>query len=301
VTPSQLLKVVLWMTGALLSFSIMAVSVRELGGVLSVMEILAVRSGLGLVIVLIVLAARPHLRQDIHIQRFGLHAARNGSHFVAQFLWAHGLLLLPLATVFALEFTMPAWATLLAVLFLGERATVPRIGAVLLGFVGVIVILRPGLGMFNPAALLVLLAAFGFSINIITTKMLTSNQSTFTIVFWMNVMQLPLALLLGGDPLFMTKLGWHHLLPALGIGIAGSAAHFFLSNAFRAGDAIVVVPMDFLRIPLIAMVAWWLYGETIDIFVFVGAAIIISGVLWNLRAESQRGKPAVPPVGGPDI
>jgi drug/metabolite transporter (DMT)-like permease len=113
-------------------------------------------------------------------------------------------------------------------------------------------------------------------------------------------MQFPLALT-GSDPLFVTKLGLHDLAPVLGIGIAGTAAHFCLSNAFRSGDAIVVVPMDFLRIPLIAVVAWWLYGEAIDALVFVGAAIIIAGVLWNLRAETQRGKPAVPPAGGPDI
>lgn len=297
---SQLLRVVLWMTGALLSFSVMAVSVRALGGILSVMEILAVRAGLGLVILLIVLAARPQMRHEIHIQRFGLHVVRNGTHFVAQFMWATSLLLLPLATVFALEFTMPAWATLLAVLFLGEKLTVSRVGAVLLGFIGVLVILRPGLGSFNPAALLVLLAALGYAFNVITTKMLTSNQSTFTIVFWMNIMQFPLAMA-GSDPLFVTKLGLHELAPVLGIGIAGTAAHFCLSNAFRSGDAIVVVPMDFLRIPLIAVVAWWLYGEAVDALVFVGAAIIIAGVLWNLRAETQRGKPAVPPAGGPDI
>lgn len=297
---SQLLRVVLWMTGALLSFSVMAVSVRALGGVLSVMEILAVRAGLGLVILLIVLAARPQMRHEIHIQRIGLHVARNGTHFVAQFLWATSLLLLPLTTVFALEFTMPAWATLLAVLFLGEKLTVSRVGAVLLGFVGVLVILRPGFGMFNPAAFLVLLAALGYALNMITTKMLTSNQSTFTIVFWMNIMQFPLAMA-GSDPLFVTKLGLHDLAPVLGIGIAGTAAHFCLSNAFRSGDAIVVVPMDFLRIPLIAAVAWWLYGEAVDALVFVGAGIIIAGVLWNLRAETQRGKPAIPPAGGPDI
>jgi drug/metabolite transporter (DMT)-like permease len=288
------------MTGALLSFSVMAVSVRALGGVLSVMEILSVRAGLGLVILLIVVAARPQMRHEVHIQRIGLHAVRNGTHFAAQFLWAHSLLLLPLATVFALEFTMPAWTTLLAVLFLGEKLTPSRIGAVVLGFIGVVVILRPGLGMFNPAALLVLLAALGYALNITTTKMLTSNQSTFTIVFWMNIMQFPVAML-GSDPLFFMRLGLHDVLPVLGIGIAGTAAHFFLSNAFRSGDAIVVVPMDFLRIPLIAVVGWWLYGEPLDAFVFIGAGIIVAGVLWNLRAETQRGNPAIPPAGGPDI
>ena len=78
-------------------------------------------------------------------------------------------------------------------------------------------------------------------------------------------------------------------LPAIaGLGTAGLFAHFCLSNAFRAGDASMVVPLDFLRIPLIAVVGWWLYGEPLDVFVFAGAGLIITGIVWNLRSESQR-------------
>ena len=102
--------------------------------------------------------------------------------------------LLPFATVFALEFTMPAWVALLAALILGERMTPSRIGSIVLGFLGVLVIVRPGLASFQPVALLVLFAAFGFAISLIATKKLTNRVSTFTIIFWMNVIQLPLAL-----------------------------------------------------------------------------------------------------------
>jgi len=131
-----------------------------------------------------------------------------------------------------------------------------------------------------------LAAAFGYSVQNIATKKLTTTQSTFAIVFWMNVIQLPLGLM-GADPLFATKLGLHEL-PALAcLGIAGLSAHYCLSNAFRAGDASLVVPLDFLRIPLIAVVGWWLYGEPLDVFVFAGAGIIVLGLLWNLRSESQ--------------
>jgi drug/metabolite transporter (DMT)-like permease len=220
------------------------------------------------------------------MRRLPLHVLRNGVHFGAQYLWALGLVLLPLATVFALEFTMPAWTILLAPFFLGERMTRSRVGAVILGLIGVLVILRPGVESFKPAALIVLTAALGYGAQNIATKKLTSTESTFAIVFWMNVIQLALALVFAG-PFFAGKLTLD-LVPAVaGIGAAGLFAHFCLSNAFRAGDASVVVPLDFLRIPLIAVIGWWLYAEPLDVFVFAGAGLIISGILWNLRSEMR--------------
>ena len=119
---------------------------------------------------------------------------RNTVHFAAQYLWALALTLLPLAMVFALEFTMPAWTALLAVWLLGERMTPSRIGVVVFGLIGVLVILRPGIATFNPAALLVLLAAFGYAITMVTTKELTMTETTFGIVFWMTLIQFPISL-----------------------------------------------------------------------------------------------------------
>ncbi len=280
------------MTGALISFSAMAVSIRELADTLSVMEILAVRSGFGLVVMAGLTAARADLRSTIFTRQLGLHFFRNIVHLGSQYVWATSLLLLPLATVFALEFTAPAWALLLAVPVLGEHMTASRIGAVVLGLIGVLVILRPGLATFQPAALLVLLAALGFANTLIITKKLTRTDTTFAIIFWMNLIQLPLALI-ASNPLFVTKLGLAQLPAVLGVGISGLASHYCLANAFRWGDASVVVPLDFLRIPLIAVVGWCLYGEQLDVFVFIGAALIIAGILWNLRSEAAR---AVRPI-----
>jgi drug/metabolite transporter (DMT)-like permease len=283
----QLARVVLWMTGTLLSFCVMAVSIRSLSGVLSIVEMLTARSGVGLAIILIILALRPELRMAINRRRLGLHLLRNSIHFGSQYLWALSLLLLPLATVFALEFTMPAWTILLAPIFLQERMTPSRIGEVVLGLAGVLVILRPGIESFQPAALLVLIAALGYATQNIATKKLTRTESTFAIVFWMNVIQFGLGLS-GAGPWFVSKIGIEHLPAIAGLGTAGLFAHFCLSNAFRVGDASVVVPLDFMRIPLIAVVGWWLYGEALDIFVFAGAGLIIAGIVWNLRSESRR-------------
>jgi drug/metabolite transporter (DMT)-like permease len=288
VIDSKIARVVLWMIGALLSFSVMAVSIRELSRAgLSIFEILAIRSGVALLVLFVLLAVRPDLRLHARPRRMGLNLFRNTVHYASQFSWALSLTMLPLATVFALEFTMPAWTALLAIWFLHERMTPSRLGVVVFGLIGVLVILRPGIASFNPAAILVLLAALGYAITMVTTKKLTMTETTFGIVFWMAVIQFPLSLV-GSDPTVFLHFETRHILPALGVGTAGLTSHYCLSNAFRSGDATLVVPLDFMRIPLIAVVGWAFYGERLDIFVLLGAIIIVSGVLWNLRSEVAR-------------
>ena len=279
------------MVGTLLSFSAMAVSIRELAHAgFNIFEILAIRSGGSLVVLFALLIVRPDLRVHTRPRRVGLNTLRNTVHYASQYAWALSLTMLPLALVFALEFTMPAWTALLAVWLLHERMTPSRIGVVVFGLVGVLVILRPGLASFNPAAFLVLGAAVGYAITMIATKKLTMTETTFGIIFWMAVLQFPLSLI-GSDVSVFFHLHISNLLPLLGVAVAGLTSHYCLTNAFRAGDATLVVPLDFMRIPLIAVVGWALYGESLDIFVLLGALIIVAGVLWNLRAEAakQRG------------
>jgi drug/metabolite transporter (DMT)-like permease len=277
----------IWMVGTLLSFTMVAVSVRALAGALSAFEMMAVRSAFGLAVMLAILAARPALRGELSVRPLGLHALRNTLHFASQLGWIVSVTLLPLATVFALEFTMPAWVGLFAVLALGERMTASRVGALAVCFVGVLVIVRPGLGSFQPAALIALATALAFALVAICTKKLVSTESTFAILFWMNLIQLPLNVA-GSDPLFLLKLDWWMALPLLGVGIGGLSTHFCLTNAFRHGDASVVIPLDFLRVPFIAVVGALFYAEPLDALVFAGAGLILAGIVWNLRAEARR-------------
>jgi drug/metabolite transporter (DMT)-like permease len=275
------------MTGALISFCATALSVRALASSLNIFEILTVRTTIGLAIMLGLAAMRPERIRNLGTHRMGLHVLRNSFHFVGQYVWTLSVTLLPLATVFALEFTMPVWVALLAVPILGERMTFSRAASIVLGFLGVLIILRPGLAAFQPAALLVLLGALVFSISLIATKkMLTVGVSAYAIIFWMMVMQLPMGLL-GIDLLFFMKLDAGTILPILVMGIAGVTAQFCVANAFHAGDATLVISLDFLRIPAIALVGWLFYAEALDTFVFLGAAVIVIGVLWNLRAEAR--------------
>ncbi|HTS39851.1 MAG TPA: DMT family transporter [Xanthobacteraceae bacterium] len=285
--PTHLGRVVFWMTGALLSFSASAVAVRELAPRFNIFEILACRTGFGFVVMAAITLSRPSLRAQLNSQHLVLHGLRNTIHFVGQYTWAWAITLLPLATVFALEFTMPMWVALLAIPLLGERMTPTRAGSIVLGFIGVLVIVRPGLASFKPAAMLVLVAALAFALSLIATKSLTNKVSTFVIIFWMNAMQLPIALA-GSDPLFVLRFDTHTAMAAATFGIVGLTSHYCLTNAFRWGDATIVVPIDFMRIPLIAFVGWMVYGEPLDVLVFAGAGLIICGVLWNLHAESRR-------------
>ena len=279
------------MSGALLGFSATAVAIRALASTLGVFEMLALRNVIGLAILGAAVVARPSLRAGFGARRLPLQVGRNLVHFGATYAWALGVTLLPLATVFALEFTAPAWVGLLAALILKERLTGSRIASIALGFIGILVILRPGAEAVQPAALIVLGAALGFAISTVLTKSLTGTETTFGILVWMNLIQLPLNLA-GSEPLFPSKLGLADLPAAVGVGVGGLLSHFCLTNAYRHGDAIAVIPLDFLRLPLIALVGAVLYAEPLDPFVFAGAAIIIAGVLQNLWAETRRDLPA---------
>jgi drug/metabolite transporter (DMT)-like permease len=283
--PQNIVRVVLWMTGTLLSFSVLAVSIRVLAGALSVFEILTVRCTGAILILVTLLIIRPSLRPDVRTKRIPMHFFRSAIHFAGQFCWATSLTLLPFATVFALEFTLPVWVLILAVVILGEKLTTGRIIVIVLGFIGCLVILRPGLIAFQPASLLVLTASFFYAVFNVATKQMTTTETTFGIVFWMNLLQFPLALS-GSDPLFFLRFELWQALPLAGVGVSGLLAHYCMAKAFRYGDASLVVPLDFLRVPLIATVGWMFFGESLDLLVFVGALIILAGILWNLREEA---------------
>src|SRR5262249_6951888 len=135
-------------------------------------------------------------------------------------------------------------------------------------------------------ALLALGAAIIQAFTAVVTKKLTQTETTFAILFWMNLMQLPMNLA-GSDPFFVTKLNASMALPLGGIAVAGLSVHLCLAQAFRYGDAMVVVPLDFLRVPLIALIGWSLYGEALNTLVLLGAGLIMAGVICSMRSEAR--------------
>ncbi len=267
------------MLATIVSFLLMGISGRELSAEIGPAQVVAFRNIICLVILAalltvygwrLALTAKP-----------GRHIVRNTIHFGAQFGWFYAIAHIPIAEVFAIEFTTPIWTALLAVLFLGEKMNPARIGAIVLGFTGVLVILRPGAAVIDAASLAALAAAFGYALTYAFTKDLVATDRPLTILLWMNAVQLPLALAVtGADWVTPSAALWPWVLV---VGLVGLTSHYCLSRALTYGEAMVVIPIDFLRLPLAAAVAWMLYGETVTVTVYVGAAIIFCGVWLNLR------------------
>lgn len=289
-------KGLLWMGLSMISFIGMSVGSREMAATMSIRQVLFFRALVGFVVILLV--ARSLFPEIRRMQKVPLHVARNVVHFTAQYFWTIGIVLLPLASVFALEFTMPIWVTLFAWLILRERISRPRLLATAGGFVGVLVIVRPGIGMVDPAAGLVLLAAAGYGLSLIMVKNLTRHCSPGAIVVWMIMIQLPLgflASLTDWRPVQFTAVPWMLLA-----GIGALSAHFCQAQALKRLEASVVIPIDFLRVPMAAVVGYYAYGEAIDLWVFLGGAIILlsnfQAVMAEGRARPEQALPTDPPA-----
>ncbi len=280
---APVLRAVAWMGGTLVSFVLMAVAGRELSATFDTFEILAYRSMVGLVVVTALLA--PSGFAAVRTSQFGLHLVRNSVHFVGQFGWFYGIALIPLAEVVAIEFTVPIWAALLAVIMLGERMTAAKVAALILGTAGMLLILRPGMRVVDPAALVVLVGALGFSMSHVLTKRLTRRDAPLAILFYMTVLQLPMGLLPALDDLTLPSLVHGPWLVM--VGITALSAHYCMARAFALADATVVVPMDFLRLPLIAVVGYLFYREGLDPLLFAGALLMLGGNYVNVRAASK--------------
>lgn len=281
---SVALRGALWMGGAVLSFSVMAIAVRELTRTLGTFEILFLRSLVSLILLAPVLAVTGW--QTLRTRRFGLHLARNLFHFGGQYAWVYAIAWLPLATVFAIEFTMPVWAALLAIPFLGERLNRGRVIMLVLGVVGIFIILKPGLAEVRPAALVMLAGSFAYAATMIGTKRLAHTDSTLAVLFYMSAIQVPLGLI-PALPGWVTP-GLAELPWIVAVGATGLSAHFCLTRSLRIADATLVVPIDFLRLPLIAAVGAAFYGEPLEPSTLLGAAVIFAGTYTSIRAEARR-------------
>ena len=284
---SQPLKAASWMIGAMVSFSLMAISGRELAPNLNTFEIMFFRSLIGLVIVLIFGFFAGTLRQ-IKTDRIGLHVLRNTAHFTGQNLWFLAVAFIPFSQLFALEFSTPIWVALLAPLFLGEALTRRRLLSVVIGFTGVLIVARPELNNINPAILAAIACAVCFACSLMTTKKLTIDQSITCILFWLTLMQLGMGVVAvtvtGGVSM---PLGIDYVW-VLTVGIGGLTAHFCITKALALAPAIVVIPLDFLRLPLISLIGFLAYNEAFEWAVVLGAILIFTAVLVNLQSEHQR-------------
>ena len=273
----------LWMAGWLSLMLVVAVAGREALRELNVFQLMEIRSGLGLVLLYPVI----HFSGGISVlrtSRLHLHASRGLLHYAAQLGWLFALTLIPIGQVVSIEFTMPIWTAILAASFLGERLTIWKIIAIALGLIGVFVIVRPVTGEINPGQLIALAAAVGFGTSVAMMKSLTRTEASVTIVFWMLVVQV----VAGALPTLYT---WVWPSPyvwccAIAVAIGGTFSHLCMARAMLYADATIVLPMDFLRVPLTAAAGWLLYAERLDAFTVLGAMLILAGNLLNLKAPA---------------
>jgi drug/metabolite transporter (DMT)-like permease len=280
----------LWMVGAIIAFSLTAVAGREATHQLAefpltISQLVFFRNIIGLILITCLIALR-HGRKSRDVllsQNLSLHFARNFSHFCGQWCWFYGLALLPMAHVFAIEFTVPIWTALFASLILAESLTLKRLLSITMGFVGVLIILRPGLVDIESASWVVLASAIAYAMAHTLTKRLSGLDGALTILFYMHVMQLPLALLLVAfDFAWPQGDAW---LWVILTAIAALSAHFCMAKALSLADAMIVMPMDFLRLPLIALVGYFLYQESIDLFLLLGAGVMLLGNMLALKEK----------------
>ena len=245
-------KAAAWMSGWLTAMVVMAIAGREATKSLHVFQIMEMRSLLGLVLLYPLVRAQGGFAA-MRTGRAGMHVARNGFHYAAQFAWFLALTMIPIAQVVA----------------------------IVLGLIGVTAIVRPQAGHLEPGQLVALGAAVGFAISVIMVKSLTKTESAVAIIFWMLIVQSAIgavpALLVWRDPA-LAVLPW-----ILVISVCGTYSHYCMTRALQHAEATTIVPMDFLRVPLSALAAWLVYAEAVDVWTVLGAALILGGNALNLR------------------
>lgn len=274
------------MLGAVASFTAMAISGREMASELDTFEIMMYRSVIGVFIVLAIGGLSGSLG-SVSRQRFGLHLIRNICHFTGQNLWFYAIALIPFSQVFAFEFSSPIWVALLAPFFLGERLTKTRLITVTLGFLGILVVAQPGNITIGPGVIAAALCAIGFAGTFIATKLLSQTQSTTCILFWLASMQLVFGVLCSfydGD-VAIPSLATLPLIVL--VGCAGLLAHYCITTALKLAPVMIIAPIDFLRLPIIAIIGAAFYNEAIDVWIIIGAIIIFSANYFNIRAENK--------------
>jgi drug/metabolite transporter (DMT)-like permease len=272
-----------WMIMAGFCWTIMTILVRQLSADYSSFEILFFRN-LVSVCILLPLAMRSGL-SSLKTQRLPLHSLRALLSYIGVLLLFYGIANIPLPDVTALSFTQPLFVVVLAALILKEAVNGARWIAVIAGFVGLLVIVRPGVVAVELATVLVLLSAFSYAVSNICVKRLMTTDTANQSVFYFNLLMLPIALV---PALFV----W--VTPALAdlplfvaIGVNGTIAVYAYARSFTLADASAVMPFDFLRMPMAATAAFLLFSETGDIWTWVGSVIIFASSYFLARSSSK--------------
>ena len=284
---SPVLQGMLWMIASTASFSVMIIVVRALSDSIPPYEQVFLRSMIGLAITL--LTFRGALGQVTRTFKAnslgGIFALRSFCTFVGVSAWFFAIAALPLAAAVSLHFTLPIFGLILSALVLREKLTQHRWISVVIGFMGVLIILRPGIAAFDVMVFAVFLSAMGYAAGDICTKLLTCTEHPRMIVLNLNIW----LIIFSAIPAIFY---WEMPLPSdmpliLIMGITGWTAHICLARAMQCADASIVIPMEFIRLPITACFAYFLFSEVPGIWAIIGAGVILYGT-WRLAVKESR-------------
>lgn len=280
------IRAAIWMLGAIVAFTLMAIAGRAAAFDLDTFEIMLYRSIVGFVIV-VALASVTGRLHEVSRRNLGLYFVRNLSHFAGQNLWFFAITVVPLAQVFALEFTSPIWALLMAPLVLKEKLTALKLVVAVCGFSGILIISRPFGGALDIGLIAAALSAIGFAGSAVFTRLLTRTETVVSILFYLTLMQAVFGLIaagLDGDIAFpsASTIPW-----VIVIAFCGLLAHYCLTTALSIAPAATVMPIDFARLPVIALVGIVFYAEPLDPFVLLGGVVIFAAIYLNILDDAR--------------
>ncbi|MDB4823706.1 DMT family transporter [Acidimicrobiia bacterium] len=276
----------LWMIGGVFCLTSMAIAGKEISLQIDTFEILFFRSVIGVCIILFFLVKKNLLR-EINLKQIRTHLKRNLAHFIGQNLWLYALASITLAEVTSLEFTMPIWIVFFSYLMLNEKLDKYKIISVCIGFVGVLISVRPDIETLNLGLIAAAISAIVFALTNIYTRKLTRTESTLTILFFLTSMQLVFGLitsLLDGQLDIPTN---ENIIWIVTIGFAGLGAHYCITTALSLAPPTVVAPIDLLRLPIVVLIGVFFYSEQGDIFIYFGASLIIFANWLNVKKANN--------------
>lgn len=280
------LKGILWMLVTSLFFVGVTGLVRHLGSTMSPVQAAFIRYAIGVVFLLPVFMQLAGQRK--WPRRMGMHAVRGVFHGVGVMLWFYAMTRLPVAEVTALGFIAPIFTTIGAAIFLGETLRFRRIAAVVIGFGGTLVILRPGLEIIDLGAVAQLLAAPLFAGSILISKKLTATDSSPVIVAWLSIF-VTLTLLPGAIYVWRTPT-WEEMFFLMLTALLATLGHLTMTQAFRHAEIAAIQPISFIQLVWAALLGLYAFGEEPDLWTVVGGAIIVGSATYIAHREARLRK-----------
>jgi drug/metabolite transporter (DMT)-like permease len=269
-----------------ISFSLMLIAIRDLSQKFETVEIVFFRAVFG-VFMIVPVVMRAGLGR-LKTRRLPMHCVRTGFAFAAMLTFYFGLATVPVADSMALTFLIPIFTTIAAALLLRERVDGPRWAAVVVGFLGALIIIRPGFVEITLPMMMVVLSSVFYAGAWTSVKFLTRTEPASVILFYMNVIMIPATLI---PSLFVwVAPEWRDVPGLIVLGLAGWSAHFCQARSFAEADASVVMPFDYLRLPFGATFAWLWLGEATDPWTWLGATVIFASTYFIVWRESRTSR-----------